>query len=1048
MLNDIETMNLLKFTSSEEMTISMDSNKEVGGEDKVELQFPGGSKYIGSMRNGCLSGYGTYYYASTGDKYDGHWKAGMKHGCGTYYYASGDRYVGSWYMGKKHYRGIYTFSNGDEYNGFWKYDKIHGYGVFTIQSNGNRYEGHWKETYRHGHGVFYHGNGDVYDGNWVRGKEEGLGILIKGTGNAYCGEWKNGEMDGKGVLRDQQFLFAVEYAKGHLVSQVPIVEGKKLQEEWSRAYDHYVTFMGKYQRHGDKDAIEKDELRRALEKLKIESATWQRRYEELRGERSTARRRSSSVPGDEGKRLLLPNILKVPSVKAKLRPGVAAEGATRVSSLTRASFKIADEAPATPGMTNVRRKEISPVLPKADLDGVDCNGKEVRHVGVKKGCRATSSRSSESATPKKRNVELTEKDRELDVEHHTTMAWEKDQLKRTIPSNLVKQEEAGQQCAEATVSEGEASGEATNFRDFGQQFETTVAERTRYDDSCGPEKNQAQSVGNLNKRLEEVNRMNAELNLCCDALGRKLNEQRDRYQKLVNKTTATGDGELLEVLKTDIQRLESQLKNAEEELRTQKAEIDSRGTRCIELESMLLNIARKRTTDPSILHSLSKKMDLARSLQESNAELARLLEESNMKLEIIMSENKNAEGQRHSAEDSASALGEELRRVRKELRKEQHKSKRILADRETVVAELHDADIKLVGAECALKALQGYLTITIRVHGCKEGYSVPCIRINERDSSQIVFSEESTTQMHQFDICIDEETSLDVIFREVCRNMFTVTMGFHVAYVTLGAIYTGKTVIFDTFVPLAINTLCNHSQRFPVDKYALTYKVGALAIGACGAIDCETGSTVTEIRRDAYGFTVPIGVTFVETTGADILSTVERLRKRKPRDLRCHIWIQIQCVILHRVRQTSTVGRLTLVDLCGPGPLPTQKEAVASARFANRSFGHIVAVLESLQDSQGVVQYNKSLETALLSDVLGGNALTTIFGTLSSAVESVSESRQTLRALTMASKVVNRPILPRFVSSDELRWREVVAATSSAEVASPCLLEVDELRDM
>ncbi|EKF38220.1 phosphatidylinositol-4-phosphate 5-kinase-like protein, putative [Trypanosoma cruzi marinkellei] len=1048
MLDDTETMNILKVTSSEEMTISMDSDKAVGGEDKVELRFPGGSKYIGSMRNGCLSGYGTYFYASTGDKYDGHWKAGMKHGCGTYYYASGDRYVGSWYMGKKHYRGIYTFSNGDEYNGFWKYDKIHGYGVFTIQSNGNRYEGHWKETYRHGHGVFYHGDGDIYDGNWVRGKEEGLGILIKSTGNTYCGEWKNGEMDGKGVLRDQQFLFAVEYAKGHLVSQLPIVEGSKVPEEWSKAYDHYVTFMGKYQRHGGKDAIEKDELRRALEKLKVESAMWQKRYEELRGERSTAKRRSSSVPGDEGKRLLLPNILKVPSVKAKLRPGVATEGATRESSPTCASFKIADDAQATQGMRNVGMKEITPVHPKADLDCVGCNGKQVRHVGMKKGYRARSSRRSETATPKKSSVEMMEKDIELDAEHHAAMAWENDQVQRTIPSNLVNQEETGQQCTEATVLEGEASEEATTFGGCGQQLETTAAERNRYDGNCVPEQHQARRVENLNKRLEEVNRMNAELNLCCDALGRKLNEQRDRYQTLVNQTTTTGDIELLEVLKTDIQRLESQLKNAEEELRTQKTEIDSRGSRCMELESMLLNMARKRTTDPSILHSLSKKMDLARSLQESNAELARLLEESNMKLEIIMSENKNAEEQRHSAEDSASALGEELRRVRKELRKEQHKSKKILADRESMVAELHDANIKLVGAECAIKALQGYLTITIRVQGCREGYSVPCIRINEGDSSQIVLGEESTTQIYQFDICIDEETSLDVMFREVCRNILTVTMGFHVAYVTLGAVYTGKTVIFDTFVPLAINTLCNHSYRYPVDKYALTYKVGALAIGACGAIDCETGSTVTDIRRDAHGFTVPIGVTFVETTGADILSTVERLRKRQPRDLRCHIWIQIQCVILHRVRQTSTVGRLTLVDLCGPGPLPTKKEDVASARFANRSFGHIVAVLESLQDSQGVAQYNKSLETALLSDVFGGNALTTIFGTLSSAAESVSESRQTLRALTMASKVVNRPILPRFVSSDELRWREVVAATSSAEVASSCLLEVDELRDM
>ncbi|RNF16518.1 putative phosphatidylinositol-4-phosphate 5-kinase-like protein [Trypanosoma conorhini] len=1032
----------------EDPALSPGRTPALGNDDAAEVELPDGSKYVGSVRRGSPSGHGTYYYAATGDRYEGEWKGGVKHGHGTYTYASGDRYVGSWHMGKKHYRGTYTFANGDEYCGFWRDDAIEGYGVLTIRSSGNRYEGHWRESYRHGQGVFYHSNGDVYDGNWVRGNEEGDGIFIQNNGNVYCGEWKAGEMHGKGILRDQHILFAVEYADGHLVSQMPIAAGKKLGPEWSNAYEQYESYMGKYLRYSDRETLEKDELRRALENVKVECALWRKRYEDLCHTFSTATRRLPDIVSDEKKQLALPSISQSPKVAVGRRRDVGADDFMQIYSPMRAPRNGAGGARATQATRHGGKKVASPLQTRPDFDGVRRPGRHAHSWDRKDGpTRGELRRELESL--RQHNAELVQQLNAPETQR-VDVAVGAEQPGGGSPAPPAGKVEAGTQSAGSPALGREAAGEAPAPGGQAERLEAAPAETAVEDGQCTAEPPEPGEAERLGKKLEEVSRKNAELYLRCDALEKELREQRDRYRKLVRERSSAGDGALPSICPEEVERLESELENAEEALRTQTVELNSRNGRCMELEEALLKMGKQKTADPHILRSLNEKMDLMRTLQESNAELGRVLEENKMELEVTLAASKITEEQVHSIEGTASCLREELKRVGRELKRVQHRSKKISADREAVAAKLHDATAKLAGAECALKTLQGRWTIVLRVRGCEKGPSPPSIRIHAEDSSQVVLSEKGGMQTFKFDICVDETmTSLNAMFCEVCRNIVTVTLGFHVAYVTLGAIYTGKTTMFDNFVPRVVHALCDHSHRFSVDKYAVTYKVAAVRIGVAGAVDCATDSAVAEVQRDAYGLSVPAGVTFVEATDVDLLSTVERLRQEQLGGRRSHIWIQIRCVIAHRVRQTFTVGRVTLVDLCGPGPLLKQPEDVESARFANRSFGHILAVLESLQDAQGgVVPYARSLETTLLSDVFGGNALTTILGTVSSAEDDVGESEHTLRALTMASKAVNAPLLPCFVSSDELRLRELVETAISAEKALPSLWEVDGLREM
>jgi len=81
--------------------------------------YSDGSKYVGTLVGGRMSGQGTYTWPD-GEKYVGEFKRGKQHGQGTYTWATGGKYVGEWKNDKKHGQGTRTWPDGEKYVGEWK----------------------------------------------------------------------------------------------------------------------------------------------------------------------------------------------------------------------------------------------------------------------------------------------------------------------------------------------------------------------------------------------------------------------------------------------------------------------------------------------------------------------------------------------------------------------------------------------------------------------------------------------------------------------------------------------------------------------------------------------------------------------------------------------------------------------------------------------------------------------------------------------------------------------------------------------------------------
>ncbi|ORC84508.1 putative phosphatidylinositol-4-phosphate 5-kinase-like protein, partial [Trypanosoma theileri] len=756
--------------------------KKLVNSDNTEVQFPSGSKYVGSIRNGQLNGYGKYYYFPSGDIYEGEWESDMKHGKGTYTYASGDRYEGEWYRGKKHNRGTYLFANGDKYVGFWKDDKIHGYGVFTIKNSGNRYEGFWEEAYRHGHGVLYNSNGDIYDGEWVRGKEGGFGIFIQSSGNIYCGDWKNGEMDGKGVLKEHRILFAVDFIQGYAVTRVPIPEGTKPPPEWLKAYDFYMTYTGNHFKYGDRSAEDMDELRHALEKMKLESALWKKRYDNLL---------SKSLETRKDVQVSFPSVENHNSVSEALKETnhvtevEESNTAKMVSQIDHMETPHANAHSVVEDGQNVEcETENKPLKESKDPNlGTVMNGKDGKKE-LRWDSLSLEPLRSEIVKLRQHNIELMRNNEELEKDKvHITA--EKDDLVRELTSYTDRVEDLERRFNEAVSMELAASREVMELRARIQEVEGALAEKSNPISVNTDTQDQHQRVEDMERKLEEVNRANAELQLYSDALKKEANRYRDQYRALVNQRSSGNDTDALTQLQMDLERVEGQLRTAEENARTQQIELDSCKSHCMDLESSLLVMTRQKISDPKLLLALDRKIDLLRGLQEKNAELSRILEETKVELEISKKQAMVNQNTKHMVESSEAKIQDELKQVVKELKKEQKKYKRAQTDREALAVDLYEEQVKHARAERVLQSLQGCFTVMARIQNCKEGTANPCVHVNEMDYSQVLLNSSGESQSFQFDVCFDDKTSWDAIFSEIRRPITIVKMGFHVSYVTL-----------------------------------------------------------------------------------------------------------------------------------------------------------------------------------------------------------------------------------------------------------------------
>ena len=206
------------------------------------LIFPDGTKYVGTMKDGEITGTGTYTF-SNGSTYIGEVLNGLRHGKGVFQSLDGIHYEGEWRNGLKHGKGkikqdgmdlegeweegvlkgkcrikwktgnVYEgqlndnkmcgngymiwFNKLEKYTGQWDNNLQNGFGVhiwYDIKQEmkyfRDRYIGEWKDGKREGYGKFFYSNGSIYEGYWKNNKKEGYGIFTFQDRTKYIGNFK------------------------------------------------------------------------------------------------------------------------------------------------------------------------------------------------------------------------------------------------------------------------------------------------------------------------------------------------------------------------------------------------------------------------------------------------------------------------------------------------------------------------------------------------------------------------------------------------------------------------------------------------------------------------------------------------------------------------------------------------------------------------------------------------------------------------------------------------------------------------------------------
>ena len=206
------------------------------------LSFPDGTKYSGTMKNGEITGEGTYTF-SNGATYTGEVLNGLRHGQGTYK-SQGIFFEGQWKNGLKHGKGkikqegmelegewdegilkgkcrikwqsgnifegemldnkmcgngfMIWYNKGEKYTGQWENNSQNGFGIHIWYDSNqetkyfrDRYVGQWKNGKREGYGKFFYSNGNIYEGYWRNNKKEGFGILYFQDRSKYIGNFKD-----------------------------------------------------------------------------------------------------------------------------------------------------------------------------------------------------------------------------------------------------------------------------------------------------------------------------------------------------------------------------------------------------------------------------------------------------------------------------------------------------------------------------------------------------------------------------------------------------------------------------------------------------------------------------------------------------------------------------------------------------------------------------------------------------------------------------------------------------------------------------------------
>lgn len=197
--NDQEILEAARRASTEQ--------EQEGGAQKPAAAIAPGGGYVGSIRNGKVTGRGRTDQQNGLTAYDGEYLDGKRQGFGSYYYKNGNLcYAGFWKDDKKDGLGV-SFRNSDHalHIANWKDGKPQGF-VSLFDPEGNlRYSGRIEDGKKQGAGVSIgKEDGSVFVGKWLDGQYTGVGSAFDKDGNLlYYGCWKDGKRCGHGTEFDQ-----------------------------------------------------------------------------------------------------------------------------------------------------------------------------------------------------------------------------------------------------------------------------------------------------------------------------------------------------------------------------------------------------------------------------------------------------------------------------------------------------------------------------------------------------------------------------------------------------------------------------------------------------------------------------------------------------------------------------------------------------------------------------------------------------------------------------------------------------------------------------
>ncbi|CUG92167.1 phosphatidylinositol-4-phosphate 5-kinase-like, putative [Bodo saltans] len=964
----------------------------------IEYRYPSGSTYLGGFKDGKLHGYGKYHYHPSNDEYEGEWFADMKHGQGVYRYEGGDSYSGEWRAGKKHGKGSYNFITGDEYVGSWKEDKIHGYGVFTIARNGNRYEGSWEESYRHGQGKLTSGTGDVYDGKWAKGKEEGLGVLTYANGNLYAGDWKAGQMDGKGIMRERSQKHTVEHIAGYLIAKVPIDADQAVDPDWNPANRLYLSVTGGGGAGGVGGAAGgggggggPDPAQEAMiGKLKVERDMWEKRYLDLVNKTAD----SNADNADDAQIDNMRDAKQLQTVAKKLRSQRDGEK-LRADELETRERVLKSELQENNFVTEGLRKELA--------------------------TKSTHGGDSMEADKLQRRVAELEREIAARKGGNTAGGPTDDPMELKVRLEL-------------------AEGELKNLRATRDEVYKL---REQNLDSM-------RSIQGLEMRNEE--------------LIKEMNLQRAKASNLQQQIADNNTGRTKELedemagVRGELQDAQKRLAAADERQQKQRKmveHLEERARRADALEAEVMRLTKLKTGDMELNKNLDKKMDQLDSLRRQNADLQRQVEELQHDITNQPQSGKKKSKKNRGGDDDGEGAGGAsdglAEQLQADLKKEKKKHKRAAADRDALAQDLFEEQVKHARVERTLQNLHGRINVVAKVRphpNAKADAHNAAVMVNQDDPSQMIVMDEGNPVAFQFDTCLGPDHSYADLFEEMKNPIAEVPDGYHTAYTFLGPMGSGKSTALQGLVPLITEELYNQLAHRHNNSTVVNVQVGCVELSSDGMFDCTSGVEILSVLQDPQSCVTPIGVSFVPCTNAvDAASKIKAIiGKRKKVNGRSHLWIQVRTEVIHKVHQTKFRGKLTLVDLCGPGSLSEQEADIESAKFANRAFQALGGVVEALQSNSPTVPYTEHHTTALLSDVLGGNAFSTIIMCLSPSEDQLHDSVQTLQLANKATNVFNRPLVQSFVNADEIRLREIVSNAASDDQAQVTMSEVSTLR--